>query len=1041
VYDSGIYILLTVELVIKKMTLRHQRRNPGNFSRTSRARQPSHFDNPEYVFRSIILKKSLDEFANDNWVDQRLPPLEIRYKTVDEYFDAFIPHLFEEARAIIRQGLQELIAENIYTASEVKRAKNPENPSTIYFADDFPDNVDCGHSCVAVKIEQASNDSYRKKYLGLAFRARPNQNGGMRVKLIIDNVFFDRENVKFNIGFLGSLLQVERMYTVCMKKPDNGCVQEIIHGRLSPWPRRRDIDDLSNRVNRIHLASDQKEHGGLNDQQQMVCEDFLRAHSGVYLLQGPPGTGKTTTIAHLVSQCVTNRKLRILVSAPSNKAIHVLAERILPMLPEDLPVAMAGVSEKVPDELRGIFVHEWSTYMVNRLEKIKAQVLTGQSHQTPVNVSPFITTVTELLVAVKRQLPAHSRLCDSLLKSAEDYIASVKIQNPNQVNQRHRATRHAHRQYPAMRDEISSNEQGTLLNRYIQQLQNAITKISGMESRMLSQAIITFFTSAVAGRSSMEQIRPFNLIIYDEAGQSVEPETMLLFLPGREHTEKLHAQKILLVGDPKQLPATTVAKYSDQTFYSRSMMERLQVDCEQPTQMLTVQYRMEPRIRRLPSYFFYNDKLEDGPNIQHRNNPLQDLSALFQPLSFIDVSGNNNEGKVGRSYINKREASAIVYLLAVLNQHYPHLSIGVISFYRAQIEYLRTQINRRKINNTIVQTVDGFQGGERDMIIISSVRSNRYGNIGFLRSERRLNVAITRARFSLITFGSGSTIMAGKSDYFIHQWLENLKEQKLTFTLENIQQQLDILQQYGAEQAASHFHTADKNPWENIKDRYHRNQIVPVRIDKFSKNNIQVTLEPDVSGLIPYYEIKPSLAQIQAKFKQGDTINVRIVNINEERKSIRLSLKRVAPQNTPPADRGTAEIGQLQLNEQYEGTITRVTRNHYHVRIVGDRVGILPNLQNRNTRHKARDTVNYIKVGDKVIVQLVEVDLITDRIDLKLVRYPVETDTPAATAAATSTVGMFSPNSGRGRRRRQWHASAVVSAIPSEDNRYPQHRR
>lgn len=220
----------------------------------------------------------------------------------------------------------------------------------------------------------------------------------------------------------------------------------------------------------------------------------------------------------------------------------------------------------------------------------------------------------------------------------------------------------------------------------------------------------------------------------------------------------------------------------------KTLMERIVENKPEVVTLLNIQYRMNEQIMRFPSEYFYNGEVETAPQIKYRgildfDNPIEwrDTKELV-PLQNTDkqeyLSKSNtetivpHEEYVGENFgrINKAEAK---YTINTLKEYFTkigkqrildeQIDVGVISPYRAQVQYLRKIIKSndffKPFHNLItVNTVDGFQGQERDIILISMVRDNANGEIGFLRDLRRMNVAITRARMKLIILGDKDTL-------------------------------------------------------------------------------------------------------------------------------------------------------------------------------------------------------------------------------------------------------------------------------------------
>ena len=247
----------------------------------------------------------------------------------------------------------------------------------------------------------------------------------------------------------------------------------------------------------------------------------------------------------------------------------------------------------------------------------------------------------------------------------------------------------------------------------------------------------------------MRNIQVTSLIV-DEAAQATEADTIIPL----QHNPR----KCLLVGDTNQLPAVVKSELAKANNYDWSMMHRLQVEAGFPHQMLNIQYRMDPLIRSWPSKEFYDDKLEDSADIAKREG--LSLPRQIYPYAFVDVKGK--ETTLYNSKRNDEEADLVIKLLAYLQREGFALNkdVGIITFYSGQVETINRKLSDARLDDIKAQTVDGFQGDEKEIIIISFVRANKGNNVGFLNDFRRLNVAVTRARRALIMVGDSQTLAA-----------------------------------------------------------------------------------------------------------------------------------------------------------------------------------------------------------------------------------------------------------------------------------------
>ena len=232
----------------------------------------------------------------------------------------------------------------------------------------------------------------------------------------------------------------------------------------------------------------------------------------------------------------------------------------------------------------------------------------------------------------------------------------------------------------------------------------------------------------------------------------------------------------------------------------QTLMQRIAENHPEVVTLLRVQYRMNEQIMRFSSDWFYGGKVESAPSVRHRgildyDNPIVWIDSKDTLPSPTDentepetVSNRYHEEFIGESFgrINKPEAELTLATLQELFDKIgrtrileERIDVGIISPYRAQVQYLRQLIRRREYYKPYrslisVNTVDGFQGQERDIIIISLVRSNEQGQIGFLRDLRRMNVAITRARMKLIIIGDVETLTKHKFYKRLHEYIEEI---------------------------------------------------------------------------------------------------------------------------------------------------------------------------------------------------------------------------------------------------------------------------
>jgi superfamily I DNA and/or RNA helicase len=277
----------------------------------------------------------------------------------------------------------------------------------------------------------------------------------------------------------------------------------------------------------------------------------------------------------------------------------------------------------------------------------------------------------------------------------------------------------------------------------------------------------------------------FGTLFIDEAAQALEAAS---WIPIRR------VGRVILAGDHCQLPPTVKSIAALKAGLGKTLMERIVENKPETVTLLRTQYRMNEEIMRFSSDWFYGNQVESAPEVKFRSILDLDLAMTWVDTSQFDLPETSDvsfkEEFVGEGFGRVNKAEAELTLLA-LEQYFERigktrilndrLDVGIISPYRAQVQYLRSLVKKREYFKPFrslitVNTVDGFQGQERDIILVSLVRSNDEGQIGFLRDLRRMNVAITRARMKLIILGDVKTM--GRHPFYrkLYEYVKALKD-------------------------------------------------------------------------------------------------------------------------------------------------------------------------------------------------------------------------------------------------------------------------
>ena len=535
----------------------------------------------------------------------------------------------------------------------------------------------------------------------------------------------------------------------------------------------------------------------------------------LFLIQGPPGTGKTSVIAEIILQILSrNPEARILLTSQSNVAVDqaltqiaeaagdsppemirlgrvekighggeiwTLEERALswrkevlgrcnPELanlsleeskarsavkateaPSDSDVDSAGVLEQWIAEAKEI------AELLQEYEQEYSSLGTEASADTK---DAAEDTVEQTRVELKEQLSALNGLLpqpiDAQSMSDEDVLAEImKITAPSNRSDAEMtdpATQELHR-IQELRRTLTDWTRVVGLTRDFQEL-------IGKSSRVVAATCL--FSGKRRGRVQGEEVG-FDWTIVDEAGRATVPEVLIPIV---------QSERAILVGDERQLPPMVEDMIGEEsegssnehgldTSLFQTLVEQSEGSGRECLASLRAQYRMHPAIGNLISTVFYEGKLENGEQIRSRRATFDWMPARVTWLSTSSTL-DRAETRAGESYANPTEADIVLQLLDKIEdkcrERRQRPSVGVISGYSAQVEQLTTRIdpenNSRWRNIRIeIATVDAFQGRECDVVVYSTVRSNREKRIGFLKDRRRINVALSRARELLVIVG------------------------------------------------------------------------------------------------------------------------------------------------------------------------------------------------------------------------------------------------------------------------------------------------
>lgn len=478
----------------------------------------------------------------------------------------------------------------------------------------------------------------------------------------------------------------------------------------------------------------------LNPTQERAVNEVLRAKD-VAVVHGPPGTGKTTTLVEAIYETL-RRESQVLVCAQSNMAVDWISEQLVD---RGVNVLRIGNPTKVNDKMLS-FTYE------RRFE-----------------AHPDYPQLWSIRKAI-RDLRAHRRRGDERWHQKMESLKSRATEIELRIN-----------------------------NELFGEARVIASTLTGSANRLLDGM-------------------KFGTLFIDEAAQALEAACWIAIR---------RASRVILAGDHCQLPPTVKSYEAMRGGLATTLMERIVEQKPEVVTLLKVQYRMNEDIMRFSSDWFYGGMVESAPEVRYRgildyDIPMEWVSpngqspvipeevdgvidavsgtvgepvgtsgeAAVKPDTVDEESSRDYvEEFVGESFgrINKVEAEITLdtleaYFTRIGKQRIldERLDVGIISPYRAQVQYLRRLLMKREFFKPFrryisVNTVDGFQGQERDIILISMVRANDNGDIGFLRDLRRMNVAITRARMKLIILGDASTMTRHRFYRRLWQYIRGLR--------------------------------------------------------------------------------------------------------------------------------------------------------------------------------------------------------------------------------------------------------------------------
>ena len=467
-------------------------------------------------------------------------------------------------------------------------------------------------------------------------------------------------------------------------------------------------------------------------------------------------------------------KGKVLVSAFNNVAVDELAMRAIKM---GLQIVRIGNPVRSDPELQAM--------SLSQLESVAGESLKQQfdtAHQAHKANQNALRNCDDTIRKAKHAL----RKCEQRLLDFKQMEKKCVNKKRNKRGNKKNSTEQSispQSKLDQLRSELKKLR--TQYTQFAAAEQHSFLKVKSFDDRfkeirrlILNSSDAVFATCIGVSNSDLKDFAP-NAVLIDECTQALEPACLVPLLKLRPSSRSM--QHMVLVGDHKQLPPTVKSTYQPHEGLKQSLFERLQPLESACTfkAMLNIQYRMHPALSQFPSQYFYQNALKNGVSSRDRKLDAEHMGAFVNsldntsssepvgPLLFIDIGEKARAREIRQddSFRNDVSAGLVSKIVSGLFDHVgipDGDAIGIITAYGRQRRLLATHSFHSK--GVEVRTIDGFQGREKDVIIFDMVRNNANGNLGFLAlDERRLNVALTRAKRLLIIIGSVSTIEASSS--------------------------------------------------------------------------------------------------------------------------------------------------------------------------------------------------------------------------------------------------------------------------------------
>ncbi|KAL1224979.1 putative helicase MAGATAMA 3 [Cardamine amara subsp. amara] len=770
-----------------------------------------------------VFSWSIKDILNRDLYKNKIKKVPDRFRSVNEYYQCFVPHLLEEAHTELFSSFKSVSKSpfvQIHSMeTKIKHSSGSSSNKLVYditlkHTDGFSAKYQpkCG-DLIALTMERPRRvDDLNPLLLAYVFSS----DGDLKISVHLSRSISLYDNYHFGV-FLMTLTTNTRIWNALHNEAATSTlIKSVLQANTLATEKcvlcgiEIDISDIIRSTK-------------LNSSQEAAILGCLETRNcchknSVKLIWGPPGTGKTKTVATLLF-ALLKLSCKTVVCAPTNTAIVEVASRLLSLFKENSSsgndtyyrlgnIVLSGNRDRMGiskndhvlfdvflderiDKLGKLFSpfsgwmqriesliqflentegkYEQHVYELKEVERMKEEA--KRTRQEVVNIPTFGEFVKKMVDSLSEEM--ETSIVDLYTHLPKCYISSEDVKNMNASREDLQRLRYFLRENSS-RDDF---KKGTFRFDIFKSLISVCLEVLRLLPKRfeipdmfekedirrfcLQNAHIIFCTASGAADMNAERTGNVELLVVDEAAQLKECESVAaLQLPGLRHA--------ILIGDELQLPAMVHNEICERAKFGRSLFERL-VLLGHNKHLLDVQYRMHPSISRFPNREFYDGRITDATIVQESIYQKRFLQGnMFGSFSFINVGRGKEEFGDGHSPKNMIEVAVISEIISKLfkvsSERRMKMSVGVVSPYKGQVRAIKDRIGDQysslpsQLFTLNVRSVDGFQGGEEDVIIISTVRSNGNGKVGFLNNRQRANVALTRARHCLWVIGNETTL-------------------------------------------------------------------------------------------------------------------------------------------------------------------------------------------------------------------------------------------------------------------------------------------